>query len=232
MPTHWQFLELSVPVRDIQASLDFYLGLGFTELHTGDIRRYAYTAVTDGRIAIGLHADELPAPALSFVQADAARWARQLEAAGFRLEFQRLGTDDFHEFALTAPGDQLAVVMEAPTFSRQSIQAANAPLTGPSSYIELSSPDIEAAISFWAIAGLAPTDDDSERESGSAMLAAPALWLRLSGERRSSPLLHFAFPESQALRDAAYRLGVDVTAGGGICRLSAPEGTLIELAMS
>ena len=231
MAAHWRFLELSVPVEDIQASLDFYLGLGFTELNTGDIRRYPYAAVTDGRIAIGLHADGLPTPALSFVQNDAARWARQLEAAGFELAFQRLGTDDFHEFALAAPGGQLAVVMEAPTFSRTAVQAANPPLTGPSSYIELASPDIDAAVAFWAIAGLTATDEAGERKSGSAELAAPALWLRLSAGRGASPLVHFAFAESDALRASAYRLGLDLPDESGLCRLIAPEGTVIELAL-
>ena len=85
MPGHWRFLELSLPTPDIGASLDFYRCLGFTELNTSDIRPYPYVVLTDGRIAIGLHGDQLPVPALSFVQSGAATWARQLEAAGFEL---------------------------------------------------------------------------------------------------------------------------------------------------
>ena len=66
------FLELSVPTDDIQASLEFYQRLGFTELTVNDIRTHYYAVVTDGRIAIGLHAGGFDEPALSFVVEGAA----------------------------------------------------------------------------------------------------------------------------------------------------------------
>jgi len=162
MSGHWRFLELSLPTPDIAASLDFYRCLGFTELNTSDIRPYPYVVLTDGRIAIGLHGEQLTQPALSFVQSGAATWARQLEAAGFELAYQHLGIDDFHEFALASPAGHLAVVTEAPTFSRLQIEEAAAPLTGASAYIQFGCYDLDACVRFWNVAGLAEdTDDDA-----------------------------------------------------------------------
>jgi catechol 2,3-dioxygenase-like lactoylglutathione lyase family enzyme len=160
MPGHWRFLELSLPTPDIGASLDFYRCLGFTELNTSDIRPYPYVVLTDGRIAIGLHGDQLPVPALSFVQSGAATWARQLEAAGFELAFKHLGIDDFHEFALVSPSGHLALVAEAPTFSRLQIDEASAPLTGASAYIQFGCYDLDACVQFWNVAGLAEDAED------------------------------------------------------------------------
>ena len=57
--TFGKFLEFSVPTPDIQASLNFYCELGFCELSVRDVRDYHYGVVTDGRIAIGLHAGGL-----------------------------------------------------------------------------------------------------------------------------------------------------------------------------
>ena len=168
MAGHWRFLELSLPTPDIAASVDFYRNLGFTELPTTDARRYPYVVFTDGRIALGLHAGVLSAPALSFVQRDVASWARQLEAAGLAVEDQRLGLDDFHEFTLAGPAGHRVVVMEAATFSQPQVDAAPAPLTGVSVHIELGCSDLLEGIEFWRFAGLEPGDEidaDTERKS-------------------------------------------------------------------
>lgn len=161
MADHWRFLELSLPTPDIVASLDFYRRLGFTEINTSDVRGYPYAVVSDSRIAIGLHAARLPAPALSFSQNGAARWARQLEAAGFELAYQQLGIDDFHEFAITSPSGHLAVVMEAPTFSRQQALEVPAPLTGASAHIEFGCYSLDDSIEFWQLAGLHEDAEDA-----------------------------------------------------------------------
>ncbi|TDJ47077.1 MAG: hypothetical protein E2O52_03670 [Gammaproteobacteria bacterium] len=46
-----------MPTDDIQASLEFYQRLDFTELNVNDVRTHYYAVVTDGRIAVGLHAE-------------------------------------------------------------------------------------------------------------------------------------------------------------------------------
>lgn len=233
MAGHWRFLELSLPTPDIAASLDFYRCLGFSELTTTDARTYPYAVVTDGRIAIGLHADELPGPALSFVQANAANWARQLEAAGFELERQRLGIDDFHEFTLAGPSGHRVIVIEAATFSPLQVQAAPAPLTGPSVHIELGCSDLAEGEDFWRIAGLESGDDeDSDERRDVLELAAPAVRLHLVRGGGATPSLHFRSALLAELQAAAERFGFALTRRGNQWEIVAPEGTILAFYVS
>jgi catechol 2,3-dioxygenase-like lactoylglutathione lyase family enzyme len=226
---HWRFLELSLPTADIQASLGFYRDLGFAELETGDIRNYAYAVVSDGRVALGLHAAGLDVPALSFVRPDTANWARQLEAAGFELAFQRLGSDAFHECAIVAPGGSLAVLMEAPTFSGRSDDVQ--PLTGSSSHLGLYCPDLTAGLRFWELAGLVAVTDENETQDDAVELAAPALRLRLARRGPGSISLHFPFPEPDWLQRLS-RIGLAPQREGDCLVLTAPEGTRLEFPLT
>lgn len=222
---HWRFLELSLPTGDIQASLGFYRELGFAELETGDIRDYAYAVVSDGRIALGLHAAGLDAPALSFVQQDTENWARQLEAAGFEFAFQRLGSDTFHECAMVAPGGSLAVLMEAPTFSGRDAEVQ--PLTGASACLALRCPDLEAGVRFWELAGLAVDSEDGLPQGNAVEMAAPGLRLRLTGLGPAPVSLHFPFPEPEWLQRLS-QVGLEPEREGDALVLVAPEGTRLE----
>ncbi len=230
MTSHWRFLELSLPTQDIAASLDFYRRLGFSEITTADIRSYPYAVVSDSRIAIGLHGEELSKPGLCFVQADAARWARQLEAAGYDLALARLGSDDFHEFALEDPSGNLAIVMEAPSFSRLSAQESEIPVTGSSACIQFACIDVAEAREFWRIAGLECVNDEVDCSDTDVELAAPALRLRLSVGRPSAPTLHFSEPDHAALALAMERHGLPAKRIGDALVITAPEGTRLSLA--
>ena len=65
-----RFLEFSLAAPDVQASLDFYLSLGFSSAEVGDAWPHPYAVVTDGRICLGLHQEPIPAPSLTFVKPD------------------------------------------------------------------------------------------------------------------------------------------------------------------
>lgn len=226
MPSHWRFLELSLPTDDVAESLAFYRALGFTELLTGDIRRHPYAAVTDGRIALGLHGGQLEAPALSFVQAGTARWAGQLAAAGFELAFQRLGVEDFHECGLMAPGGGLVVLMEAPTFSGQQLGDVPAPLPGRSRHIGLGGPATPDCEDFWALAGLAADPDDPAE---GLVLAGPGLRLCIGGPPGGGPTLHFT-PEAMAgVLDGLEQRHITARRRGHQWVITAPEGTALVL---
>ena len=230
MAGHWRFLELSIPTPDIVASLDFYRCLGFTELTTTDARNYPYAVVTDGRIAIGLHAEVLPGPALCFVQPNVANWARQLEAAGFELEQQRLGIDDFHEFTLSGPSDHRVMVQEAGTFSSLQVQESPAPLTGPSAHIQLGCHELVESVEFWRFAGLDSGEQDALDSARETLdLAAPALRLRLARGRAAIPRLRFRSAITAELQQAVERFGLRLQQHASNWELTAPEGTVLEV---
>ena len=80
-----RFLEYSLPTPDIQASLDFYTRLGFSQADVGEAWSHPYAVVTDGRIYLGLH-QEAVAPALTFVKPELLKNLEILEARGLDFE--------------------------------------------------------------------------------------------------------------------------------------------------
>ncbi len=176
MPDLGRFLELSLPTGDIQASLGFYLALGFTELAVNDIRASHYAAVTDGALVIGLHGGGLDQPALTFVRPELAPHARALVAAGSELAFQRLGEDAFHEVGLYGPDGVLLVMLEAPTFPEASAEDAPAGLLGRAVEISLGTRDIAVAAAFWEQSGLLVGPESTAEHQ---LLFAPGLTLGL-----------------------------------------------------
>lgn len=219
-----RFLEVSVPCADVLRSLSFYRELGFTELVTGDIRRWHYAVVTDGRIAIGLHGDGIAEPALSFVRPNLARQVQQLEAAGHRFEFRRLGADQFHEAALRSPDGQLILLMEARTFS-PGADDPHAPLLGSCAEVLLGCADAGASRDFLEGAGFLPLED---RPDGLARLQTAGLTIALRPRSGATgPVLRFEGQSPAGIRARLEALGIDAvpTAEGSV--VTAPEGTRI-----
>jgi catechol 2,3-dioxygenase-like lactoylglutathione lyase family enzyme len=98
-----RFLELSLATPDIQASLDFYVKLGFSQAEVGDAWPHPYAVVTDGRVHLGLHQAEIPAPSMTFVKPDLLKHLGALESLGVEFEFRRLGNDVFNEVGWLDP---------------------------------------------------------------------------------------------------------------------------------
>jgi len=225
MPDLGRFLELSVPTADIQASLGFYLALGFTELAVNDIRPYNYAAVTDGAIAIGLHGTGLEEPALTFVRPELAAHARALMAAGNEFAFQRLGEDDFHEVGLYGPDRVLLLMLEAPTFPEASAEDAPAGVLGRAVETSLGTRDIEAAAAFWEGSALvAGPESTAERR----LLFAPGLTL---GLRRDEPAglrgLRFELADPASTLAQLEATGLEARRRDDGWLLQSPEGLML-----
>lgn len=231
--TFGQFLEFSVPTPDIQDSLNFYCALGFCELSVGDVRDYHYGVITDGRIAIGLHADGLDEPALSFVNPDVATYLRRVVPAGEKLVFSRLGDEMFHEIGVRTPDGQLLVMMEARTFSRTHLSDLPAPVTGRCVEIILGCGDIADAVNYWTDAGCVTNIDALEEPlTDRVEILAPGLRLGLRTTLPGGQMaLRFAPDDLQQTLERLRQIGVPVRPTGDACscRVTAPEGTHLDL---
>jgi catechol 2,3-dioxygenase-like lactoylglutathione lyase family enzyme len=230
-----QFLEFSVPTHDIQESLNFYHELGFTELSVGDIRNYHYGIVTDGRIAIGLHAGGIDEPALSFVKSDVASYLQQVTPNDEELSFSRLGTETFHEIGVHTPDGHLLIMMEARTFSRVRLSDLPTPVTGYSVEISLGCSDIDNAARYWTDAGFMAARERPEYAADAVVeLLAPGLRL---GLRTDLPpgrsVLCFAPDDLNQTLESLDQRNVPVRrirAGHRqVHRMTAPEGTHLDL---
>jgi catechol 2,3-dioxygenase-like lactoylglutathione lyase family enzyme len=144
-----RFLEYSLATPDIQASLDFYTRLGFTEAAVGETWSHPYAVVTDGRICLGLHQAAIPAPAMTFVKPNLLKHLAALERRGIEFEFRHLGNDVFNEVGWLDPSGQLVRLIEARTFSPSKRLSNDTSRCGYFTEIALPTPDREAANRYW-----------------------------------------------------------------------------------
>jgi len=158
-----RFLEFSLATPDIQASLDFYTRLGFSQAEVGEAWLHPYAVVTDGRICLGLHQQAIPAPSLTFIRPDLLKHLDELERRGVEFEFRHLGNDVFNEVGWFDPSGQLVRLVEARTFSPSKRRATDTSRCGYFLEIALPSPDRELAKKYWEEFGFVGMDemDDS-----------------------------------------------------------------------
>ena len=158
-----RFLEFSLATPDIQASLDFYLGLGFSAAEVGDAWSHPYAVVTDGRICLGLHQQAMLAPSLTFVKPDLLKHLDGLERKGIEFEFRRLGNDTFNEVGWFDPSGQLVRLIEARTFSPSKRLAKDTSRCGYFLEIAVPTPDRELAKTYWEEFGFVGMDESEDR---------------------------------------------------------------------
>jgi len=154
-----RFLEFSLATPDIQASLDFYTRLGFSEAEVGEAWSHPYAVVTDGRICLGLHQGAIPAPSVTFVKPDLLRHLAALEDLGLEFEFRHLGNDVFNEVGWFDPGGQLVRLIEARTFSPSKRIGTDTSQCGYFMEIALPTPDLEASKTYWEQFGFVGMDE-------------------------------------------------------------------------
>ena len=158
-----RFLEISVQAPEVLESLAFYERLGFTQVTTGEAWPYPYAVVTDGRLAIGLHAHELPqSPLLAFVLPDLGRRLDAIESAGMTILERRLGSDVFNEASFEAPGGQLLRLLEARTFSPAPRAPGDMTRLGWFEEIALPVGDAAATAPAWEPLGFVPAEEGAE----------------------------------------------------------------------
>lgn len=228
-----RFHEISVHAPDVLASIEFYEKLGFVQASTGDAWPYPYAVVTDGRIGIGLHQQELPAsPLLAFVLPDLLHRLAELDAAGIAIVDRRLGGDVFNQAAIEAPGGLLLRLLEARTYSPVHRPPGWTSKLGWFEQIALPVADAEGVARYWERLGFVPSGEADEPLPHLGLTSdAVSLALLTPGSLTGPALVftHAAMPERiRALRDAGFAFARRLPAGLDPERnaiLMAPEGT-------
>jgi catechol 2,3-dioxygenase-like lactoylglutathione lyase family enzyme len=154
-----RFLEFSIPVPDIQASLDFYGKLGFSGAEVGEAWTHPYAVLTDGRVCLGLHQQSAFAPSTTFVMPGLLRHLDGLAQLVQRFEFRRLGNDVFNEIGWLDPSGHLIRLVEARTFSPSKRKAADESLCGYFREIGLPTSSQDTAKAHWEQFGFVGIDE-------------------------------------------------------------------------
>jgi catechol 2,3-dioxygenase-like lactoylglutathione lyase family enzyme len=158
-----RFLEFSLATPDIQASLDFYTRLGFSQAQVGEAWPHPYAVVTDGRICLGLHQEAIPAPSMTFVKPGLLKHLGALEELGLEFEFRHLGNDVFNEVGWLDPSGQLIRLVEARTFSPSKRLGTDTSRCGYFLEIALPAPSPDAAKAYWEHFGFVGIDEMDDR---------------------------------------------------------------------
>jgi catechol 2,3-dioxygenase-like lactoylglutathione lyase family enzyme len=158
-----RFLEFSLAAPDIQASLDFYIKLGFSQAEVGEAWPHPYAVVTDGRICLGLHQAAMSAPSMTFVRPGLLKHLDALEGLGLEFEFRRLGNDVFNEVGWFDPSGQLIRLVEARTFSPSKRIVTDTSRCGYFLEIALPTPDRDASKAYWERFGFVGIDECEDR---------------------------------------------------------------------
>lgn len=154
-----RFLELSILAPDIQASLNFYGKLGFSEAAVGEAWTHPYAVLTDGRICLGLHQQSDFAPSTTFVMPDLLQHLDGFAQLVHRFEFRRLGNDVFNEIGWLDPSGHLIRLVEARTFSPSKRKAADESLCGYFREIGLPTASQDTAKAHWEQFGFVGIDE-------------------------------------------------------------------------
>jgi len=233
-----RFLEVSVRAPDILESLAFYESLGFVQASVGDSRTHPYAVVTDGRLSLGLHATELPSPALTWVHPDLAPHAADLESLGIELDYSWLGEDALHEIGFRDPSGQQITLIEARTFSLPPAGELRASSLGYFEEFGVPVTDLARSTAFWDAVGFVAFDP--VREPFTRVVASHRdLNVGLYDTELRNPVLTFSDPQMPeriaTLRGQGYRMPDRLPRGMNpreCALLEAPEGTWLLLMTS
>ena len=158
-----RFLEFSLATPDIQASLDFYTRLGFSQAEVGEAWLHPYAVVTDGRICLGLHQAAIAAPSMTFVKPGLLKYLETLEKLGLEFEFRHLGNDVFNEVGWFDPTGQLVRLIEARTFSWSKRIGTNTSRCGYFLEIALPAPNLGVSKAYWEQFGFVGMDESDDQ---------------------------------------------------------------------
>lgn len=153
-----RFLEIAVRSDDILASIAWYESLGFVQATVGDSRTHRYAVLTDGRLRLGLHADAIEAPTLTWVQPGLAAHLTALSVLGIEAEQARLGEEDFHEARLRDPSGQVVSLVEARTYSPPPASDLRPSALGYFEEYGIPVADVAAAAAWWDAVGCVAFD--------------------------------------------------------------------------
>ena len=230
-----RFLEVSLQAPAILESWSYYQRLGFTAATVGEIWRHRYAAVTDGRIALGLHDAGVEAPLLSYVLPDLARHLPRLEDRGIGFDSRSLGDSSFNVARFTAPDGQAVRLLEARTFSPP--EQARPSLLGWFEEYAVPVADLAAARDFWEGCGFVTAAED-EVPWPHLALTSDSLNIGLHRTRElPGPTLVFSHEDVTGLRARLGEAGIACDArlpraldARRHLLLEAPEGTRLLIA--
>jgi hypothetical protein len=231
-----RFLEIGIATADIVQSVQFLERLRFWQLLTSDAWAHRYGVLSDGRVQLGLHEIQMPAPSPTFVLPDLRRALPRLAKAGIEPESTHLSDDSLHRASLRDPGGNPITLLEARTYSASPQGATAQSLCGYFSHLSLPQSDFDGAREFWELGGFVALPE-LERPFPHLPLTSDHLDLAFHQRRTfDAPLLVFECGDLPGTLATLEQLGIPLAAHlpRGLDRkrhalIDSPEGTALLL---
>lgn len=226
-----RFLEISIHCPSVRESMEFYQRLGLAVATTNDIWRHQYAVVTDGKIALGLHAYDFPSPSLTWVHAELSRFAPKLADRGIHFDFLKTGEEQFNEAGFRDPDGQMVTMLEARTFSPVSV-APPGPVIGFFREYRYKVRSVQDSAGFWETLGFVAMRTEDE-PPGPTVLTSDGIDLCVFEGAGESPQLVYGCRDLSGTIATLVARGIsgdivsDAAGGGDAMELRAPEGTRV-----
>lgn len=234
-----RFLEFSATTQDIQGSMEFYETLGFSQAEVGAAWAHPYAVMTDGRIHVGLHQQDMAPPSITFVKPGLLKHLEVLERIGVEFQYRRLGNDVFNEVGWLDPFGHTIRLVEARTFSPAKRLPSQVSACGYFVEIGLPAQNLAHAKAYWERFGFVGMDEPLARLPHVACTSDTIdLGLYESAYLRRPTLLFDADDVDERIARLA-ALGIEPAGGAAapmrhtsVAVYVAPEGTQILMASS
>jgi catechol 2,3-dioxygenase-like lactoylglutathione lyase family enzyme len=233
-----RFLEIAVATQDVAAALAFYESLGFVQAQAGDAWPHAYAVVTDGRIALGLHAADIESPLPTWAAPNLRECLETLRTFGIEAEAVRLDDLSLNQAVIRAPSGQALRLLEARTFSPPALAAGYESELGYFEEVVVGNDDLAVSSGFWESLGFVAFEPMAGPPA-KVVASSRDLNLGLVDGDLPAPLLCFSAADMpdriSSLRERGHVFARRVPAGlgaPGTAVLQAPDGVQILLTAS
>jgi len=226
-----RFLEISIHCPSVRESMEFYERMGLVLAATNDIWRHQYAVVTDGKVALGLHAYDFPSPSLTWVHAELSRYVPKLADKGIEFDFLKTGEEQFNEAGFRDPDGQMITMLEARTFSPAAVPSPG-PVIGYFREYRFPVRRVTDSARFWEPLGFVAMKTEGD-EHGPVVLTSDGVDLCVYEAPTQPPQLVYGSPDLSGTIAALVARGIsgdlvaDVAGGGDALELIAPEGTRV-----
>lgn len=233
-----RFLELSVTTSAVVEALEYYESLGFVQAPVGEAWPHPYAVVTDGRMALGLHAiDDAVRHRLTFVTPDLRSRVDKLAALGIELDHARLDDTALNHAEFRDPAGACVRLLEARTYSPPALEPAFESALGYFEGYVIGTDDLATAGTFWERFGFVAFQDAGDEQMPPRLVASHRDVNLLFFEfEAAGPMLCFSAPDLEArvarLRErglAFARRAPRALQTGGAAVLEAPGGVQLLL---
>lgn len=142
------YAHFSVSVSSLNASLPFYLNIGFKKLWDNPEPK-PWALLTDGRVNIHLFESQFPSPAIHYFSSAMENKISELERMGFPLEAQKSKDGNRQQHTFLDPNEVHIMLMHYDDAEMPKPSGSSHSLLGSFGELSINTEEIQPSLEFW-----------------------------------------------------------------------------------